>query len=124
MNQEVKQKWLEALRSGTYKQGIRLLRSTTNEYCCLGVLCDLHAKETNTLWCTSETRDNARTYLDEALVLPTPVKQWAGLISDNPLAMAGPKKISKRTLASLNDCGSTFTEIAAIIEEQQDEIRD
>jgi len=43
MNLEIKQKWLEALRSGRYAQGQGILRNTNNEYCCLGVLCDLVA---------------------------------------------------------------------------------
>ena len=41
MNPELKQKWLEALRSGKYKQGTGLLRSKENYFCCLGVLCDI-----------------------------------------------------------------------------------
>lgn len=41
MNKEIKAKWLEALRSGRYKQGRTLLRSIDDEYCCLGVLCDI-----------------------------------------------------------------------------------
>ena len=38
---DIKQKWVAALRSGKYKQGIHCLRSASDEYCCLGVLCDL-----------------------------------------------------------------------------------
>ena len=41
MNQDVKQQWIEALRGGEYKQGRGVLRSKEDEYCCLGVLCDL-----------------------------------------------------------------------------------
>lgn len=44
---EVKQKWLQALRSGSYKQGKHVLRTADNHYCCLGVLCDVVAPE---LW--------------------------------------------------------------------------
>lgn len=40
MTAEMKAKWLEALRSGKYKQGQTFLRQA-NRYCCLGVLCDL-----------------------------------------------------------------------------------
>lgn len=39
MNQEIKQKWVEALRSGKYEQGTtQLYWPSTNRYCCLGVL--------------------------------------------------------------------------------------
>lgn len=35
---ELVEKWLIALRSGEYKQGMGQLRSINDEYCCLGVL--------------------------------------------------------------------------------------
>lgn len=41
MNPQVKTRWVEALRSGEYKQGRWQLRQPTageTEYCCLGVL--------------------------------------------------------------------------------------
>ena len=38
MNAEIKQKWVEALRSGKYQQGHYALQ-TGEAYCCLGVLC-------------------------------------------------------------------------------------
>ena len=34
-------RWLAVLRSGKRKQGRRLLRSTDDEFCCLGVLCEV-----------------------------------------------------------------------------------
>lgn len=40
MDKEIKVKWLEALRSGNYKQGRRCLRKD-DRFCCLGVLCDI-----------------------------------------------------------------------------------
>ena len=43
---DIKQKWVAALRSGKYKQGIGYLRSTSDEYCCLGVLCDMSNSDT------------------------------------------------------------------------------
>ena len=41
MNKNVKVEWVKALRSGEYKQGRGVLRSKEDEYCCLGVLCDV-----------------------------------------------------------------------------------
>ena len=41
MNAELKAKWVEALRSGRYKQGRGFLRNANDEFCCLGVLCDV-----------------------------------------------------------------------------------
>lgn len=40
MNEEIKVKWVEKLRSGEYVQGHGVLRFN-DEYCCLGVLCDI-----------------------------------------------------------------------------------
>jgi hypothetical protein len=40
LNPEFKAKWLEALRSGKYKQTTGVLRSAEG-FCCLGVACDL-----------------------------------------------------------------------------------
>ena len=45
MNQQIKQLWVNALRSGEYKQATGRLRKNDG-YCCLGVLCDLHSKTT------------------------------------------------------------------------------
>jgi len=46
MNPELKKKWVDALRSGEYKQGKSYLRSS-DSYCCLGVLADVIIKETD-----------------------------------------------------------------------------
>ena len=40
MNADIKAKWLEALRSGNYRQGYNELRCR-NRHCALGVLCDI-----------------------------------------------------------------------------------
>lgn len=43
MDTNLKTKWVEALRSGEYKQGRFLLyNEIENAYCCLGVLCKVH----------------------------------------------------------------------------------
>lgn len=44
MDPELKAKWLEALRSGKYEQGIRVLKTKEGKFCCLGVLCDISGK--------------------------------------------------------------------------------
>ena len=45
MDPEIKAKWLEALRSGEFKQGQNVLRTAEDGYCCLGVLCELAVRE-------------------------------------------------------------------------------
>jgi hypothetical protein len=41
MDQTLKDEWTAALRSGNYKQGAGALKNKNDEYCCLGVLCDI-----------------------------------------------------------------------------------
>ena len=45
MDAEVKAQWVEALRSGKYKQAKGVLHKVGGGYCCLGVLCDVLGKE-------------------------------------------------------------------------------
>jgi hypothetical protein len=108
MNPQIKQKWLNALRSGDYQQGQNYLR-TDNGFCCLGVLCDLYIKENNVEWEINE--DNMYRYEKHFTVLPPSVVGWAGVGDSNPYVNG------KTSLGYLNDHGSTFNEIADVIEE-------
>ena len=45
MDEELKSRWISALRSGTYKQGTSFLRKKNGKYCCLGVLANLCEEE-------------------------------------------------------------------------------
>lgn len=54
MNQEIKQRWVAALRSGQYKQGRYMLRSKDDCFCCLGVLCDLMVQDGKAEWVTEK----------------------------------------------------------------------
>lgn len=114
MNPDVKKKWLEALRSGEYKQGKEALRLPDNTFCCLGVLCDLHAKETGNQWLPV---DGDMEYLGGTCVVPDEVMQWAGLPEEDPL-VGGLTDQDKKYISCLNDeLDYTFSEIADVIEE-------
>ena len=108
MNPRVKKLWLEALRSGAYTQGRHQLRSG-NSYCCLGVLCDLHSKETGTSW-------EGERYIEELNGTPRTVADWAGLSDAVPTVLYERHRFS---LSQLNDCGYSFEDIADIIDKQQ-----
>lgn len=41
MKRELKHQWVNALRSGKYRQGRRHLCARDNAFCCLGVLADI-----------------------------------------------------------------------------------
>jgi len=127
MDETVKQKWINALRSGDYEQGIGALRKTngTDTYCCLGVLCDLYQDATEQgEWKKPGHREQ---YLfitpggEEQGVLPNDVRDWAGL-DVNQGALLRPEvlpddKSRCSNLSSLNDADYSFGEIADIIEQ-------
>jgi len=130
MNPEVKQKWIDALRSDKYEQGSRKLRSVTG-YCCLGVLCDLYSQEHNTQW---EFRGNDEInlqhqdywYFDEhSEFLPESVMNWADLKTPNPNVRVDVEDNEDEDnwyytdeLSNINDSGYSFNGIANLIEAQ------
>ena len=111
MNTDIKTQWIAALRSGAYQQGRGRLRAG-NEFCCLGVLCDLHRKAVGGAWDITSER-----YHNDPHGLPPVVQVWADL-ERYPL-------INGRDITIYNDGQSapdemhphTFTEIADLIEQ-------
>jgi len=121
MNPRIKQRWLEALRSGEYKQTTENLRDI-NGFCCLGVLCDLHAKERGTNW--EQLIDSYQLY-GETQTLPLSVQEWAGLdndiggMVDFEYESDGVMYVKSDSLPELNDSwNKNFNEIADLIEAQ------
>lgn len=110
MNAEIKKRWVEALRSGQYKQ-IKGGLTDGRGFCCLGVLCNLHALEVGVMW--ERHSDYGRpSYAKEIYSLPLVVREWAGLHSSDP-------QVSRHTLARWNDHkGASFKEIADLIEKR------
>lgn len=115
MNPDIKAQWLQALRSGKYRQGTGSLKSKSGSYCCLGVLCDLASRE----GIVSEERrydglplfrSTTNRSDENDLTLPGAVAEWAGLRQTAPTVM-------DKGLAGLNDGGMSFAEIADLIEE-------
>ncbi len=111
MNENIKERWVAALRSDEYVQTDGYLRLTFSDdevkFCPLGVLCDLHSKETGTSW------DDDR-YHNEYMHLPNAVVDWAGLKKRNPEI---PSK--QRSISHLNDkYGYNFDDIADLIEKE------
>lgn len=86
MNPEIKAEWIAALRSGDYTQGAFVLRSAKDEYCCLGVLCELAVKhEVIAPAVPYESAAGEYKYGDgedwSTATLPKSVQDWAGLDS-------------------------------------------
>jgi hypothetical protein len=121
MKAEVKKIWLEALRSGEYKQTQLRLNNGQGGFCCLGVLCDLYQKEqtrkkkkklTESTYLYHHSVGESRvSYNKNEIFLPVEVVKWAGLESSNPdIRVGGP------TLSGMNDDGKSFKQIAIVIE--------
>ena len=122
MKQDIKTKWVAALRHGTYKQGTHRLR-TGNRFCCLAVLCDVidpdgwespvrHTLEVfshngsigmprNEVYCTAE--------LEPTVLVTKEQLEAIGIVVNNTS--------NSFTLSLLNDMlGLTFDQIALVIE--------
>lgn len=110
MNQEIKQKWIDALRSGDYKQTNGRLRQD-DKFCCLGVLCNIlfpnYWRFTQSGW----------THGACEYVLPSEVIEAAELSDNNPTitGYSMPDE-DDSSLAWYNDAGMTFEQIAEMIE--------
>lgn len=135
MNKEIKEKWVNALRSGDYHQTAGMLRrkgdefldfTTPDSFCCLGVLCDLYCKSERDRWLPpdepgfpafgiQEQDDTGLPPCIDKTELPSCVMQWADLDCSNPRIEC---EMEVRTLADLNDSGRSFKEIADLIEQQ------
>lgn len=113
MNSQIKQKWIDALKSGEYQQTSNNLR-TEQGYCCLGVLCDLYAKEKSDDDVRWSQYYDEYVFLGEDSILPGEVREWAGL-SDNDVFYTDDGE--GVYLAYLNDSGTNFEQLAQIIEE-------
>lgn len=106
MKKKIKLAWIKALKSDNYKQGHMGLRNYKNEYCCLGVLCDIYDKnfkrDSELGWDKSGKKNGQYRYDNEPLHLPTVVREDVGL------SVAETDK-----LMDLNDADlKTFEEIA------------
>jgi hypothetical protein len=105
MKKQMAQKWVDALRSGKYKQGhMELHNKKDNTFCCLGVLDDLYP-ELNLSGCSDSDLLNFR---------KCGLKDSVGLIQ--PGFRIDDEYQETITLAYLNDNSFTFDEIADIIQ--------
>jgi hypothetical protein len=114
MNPEVRAQWCAALRSGDYQQAKRALRRG-DSYCCLGVLCDLAVRagvldDATPARFDPDHRPGRMQYDGRSDYLPPSVQKWAGLSEDDPVLGAA------RSLATANDAGCSFAEIADLID--------
>lgn len=105
MKPDIKAKWVEALRSGKYKQSQSVLRGASG-FCCLGVLCDLAASEGVGEW---ECHNGGYVFDNMQGLLPYNVRKWADISDESPRA-------GDYCLTVMNDSGKSFAHIADTIE--------
>jgi hypothetical protein len=128
MDPELKKEWVEALRSGRYKQGKNTLRTKDDEYCCLGVLCDIAAQKGLGSWHDEPGGWYFQVSSDgsQGIALPpTGVARWAfqpvdpedeAFPIDNPVVPVEGTAL-RSSLAELNDEEDyTFSKIADVVE--------
>ena len=119
MKPKVKKMWVDALRSGKYRQGHDVLRNASGECCALGVLCEL-AVEVGVITRTDEDGGPSK-YGECGLTAmpPLSVMEWADLPQSNPVVFLYPDTDEVAYLSDLNDKHEfPFTTIADYIEEQ------
>lgn len=114
MRPSIKKKWVAALRSGDYKQGRDQLRNEKNEFCCLGVLCNIHAQEHPRI---AAQQEDPLSYMGEEGDCPDEVEKWAGLKGRIHEPLFDPVTQEFFCLIELNDFDQlSFDEIADVIE--------
>ena len=142
MKRDIAEKWVAALRSGEYRQGVGLLQApNTKEFCCLGVLCELAIKDGVPV--RREAADDSVKYVCDPIEDPfdslskhlcysatrlvREVVVWAGMNSSHGGNLPEDSYPDPRydesdemyllDLVMLNDQGYSFKDIANVIEE-------
>lgn len=122
-------RWVKALESGKYRQGQKVLHQVINsaegkieEFCCLGVACDLYRKYGGRLDTHKISGIDGieiaygRREDEETAALPEVVRVALGLRGSSGDFDDG------TSLAFLNDTGKSFDEIAAIIRSKPEDL--
>jgi hypothetical protein len=116
MKKSIAKKWVKALRSGAYQQGTYQLVDENDNFCCLGVLCNLAVDEGIGEWVRGSGGWVFKTEGDvDDQVLPLEVRLWAGMSSAEG-------RIKDDCLPNLNDTGKSFKELASIIEKNVEKL--
>ena len=108
--------WVAALRSGEFKQAKQSLHLKDevagDSFCCLGVACKMFDDDNPGALRISRNHGTME-YDSWGSILPYAVQQWLGLGDTT-----GGFDRGNKSLASQNDSGKSFAEIADIIESE------
>ena len=110
--EEARAEWKRRLRSGDYPQTTGALCKEGGGHCCLGVLCEIMVEE----GMIEKTIDRNGTicFGVEYAILPDIVTEFIGLKTAN-----GSHLWDGSCLSSLNDKGTTFAEIASLLDTKE-----
>lgn len=105
--------WVEALRSGKYKQTTCALEDHQGS-CCLGVACRVAIEQGVDV--TTHKDSNRLTFFEDSrIMIPTAVQNWLRLQT----SLGEFSDVNgENSLAGINDDGATFEQIADIIESE------
>lgn len=125
MREDIKERWVDALESGQYKQGYGSLNKE-GKLCCLGVLCEIAVQDgvvtgrnttipSKSIGYVSTSENRPPNWVDHD-ILPEAVRVWADLKERNPnVSFDGQKTV----ISEINDTYRlTFPEIANLIKDQ------
>lgn len=115
MDATIKQQWVDALRSGKYRQARGRLRDDGDAMCCLGVLCDIVAPD-NWRYEEDQYRGPDGWHQDNfQMGIPENLLKTVGFEVSEPIIEY---KGERQAISLVNDGGATFAEIADLIEAQ------
>lgn len=111
LRSEILSKTIDALRSGKYVQGRGRLNINNEEFCCLGVICEV------AMGCGVELKKRIRrgiySYDGSSVILPSTVADLLDVSAEGTFLN---DDCDERALSAMNDSGMTFSEIAKVIE--------
>lgn len=101
-NKKRVQLWVDALRSGKYKQARGRLETSGGEYCCLGVACDVAIANGIDID-RQVSKYGAVRYGETTSVLPRKVAAWFGFEESSPAVTVNEDFSAEVTCVFLND---------------------
>lgn len=141
MNGDIADRWADALESGAYAQTSAQLVHDTPEgtsYCCLGVLCELAAKEGIVVRIYPRISVQVPGYVSTKIRpdygyastsdLPDAVVKWAGMststgyVDDDPLVQEPGFSVARSLIDLNDDLKYDFNRIAAVIRQRKDDL--
>lgn len=116
MNSELKTRWVDALRSGKYEQSQEGHLCKDGKYCCLGVLMDITAAEMKTI---IKPKSNFKgEFLEFDGEHSWPSERHLMILFGKPFIPSVKIDGEIEDVATHNDSGATFEQLAKAIEEQ------